>query len=146
MAKVGIKPKALKETKWWEYVIRFVFGGIITVIAGILAKKYGPAFGGLFLAFPAILPASATLLEQHDGQKAAGVDCAGAVLGAVGLMAFGAVVWLLGARLSPWLVLPIALVVWFIVSAALWWTRQKMRHPSHGHAPTTVRSRSRAPG
>src|SRR5437762_13155231 len=121
MARVEIKPKALKEAKWWEWVIRFAFGGIITVITGIISKKYGPTFGGLFLAFPAILPASATLLQQHDGQKAAGVDSAGAVMGAVGLMAFGAIVWLLGARLSPWLVLPIALVAWFVVSAGLWW-------------------------
>ena len=45
MARVEIKPKALKEAKWWEWVIRFAFGGIITVITGIISKKYGPAFG-----------------------------------------------------------------------------------------------------
>src|SRR5205823_168108 len=119
MAKVEIEPKALKDSNWWEWVIRFAFGGLITLITGVIARKYGPVFGGLFLAFPAILPASATLLEQHDGQKAAGVDSFGAVMGALGLMAFGAVVWLLAAQLSPWIVLPLALVAWFLVSAGL---------------------------
>src|SRR5437588_12255172 len=145
MARVEIKPKQLKDAKWWEWVIRFAFGGLITVITGIISKKYGPAFGGLFLAFPAILPASATLLEQHDGQKAAGVDSFGAIMGAVGLMAFGAVVWRIGARFSPWPVLPAALIVWFVVSAGLWWARQKIRHPGSRRAPAPAHTRAPAP-
>jgi hypothetical protein len=60
---------ALKETKWHEYVVRFVFGGLITVTTGIIAKKFGPGIGGLFLAFPAIFPASATLIENHEKEK-----------------------------------------------------------------------------
>ena len=50
-------------------VVRFVFGGAITVGAGLLARKFGPAVGGLFLAFPAIFPASATLIEKHEREK-----------------------------------------------------------------------------
>ena len=59
----------MKETKWYEYAIRFVFGGSITVMAGVIAEKFGPVVGGLFLAFPAIFPASATLVEKHERQK-----------------------------------------------------------------------------
>jgi hypothetical protein len=61
---------ALAKTKWYEYPVRFAFGGAITVIAGTLASHFGPVLGGLFLAFPAIFPASATLAEvRHDAHK-----------------------------------------------------------------------------
>jgi hypothetical protein len=29
----------------------------MTVVAGVIAARFGPIFGGLFLAFPAIFPA-----------------------------------------------------------------------------------------
>jgi hypothetical protein len=70
--RVRIEPGALHQTKWFEYAIRFVIGGAITVITGILAKSYGPVVGGLFLAFPAILPASATLISKHEKTKNGG--------------------------------------------------------------------------
>jgi hypothetical protein len=31
--------------------------------------EWGPAVVGLFLAFPAIFPASATLIEKHERQR-----------------------------------------------------------------------------
>jgi hypothetical protein len=97
---VKIDPSALERTKWHEYVVRFVFGGFITAAAGILAKEYGACVGGLFLAFPAIFPASATLIEKHEkekkqeqgfdgterGREAAGVDAAGSAMGSIGLL------------------------------------------------------------
>jgi hypothetical protein len=59
----------LKDTKWYELAVRFLFGGAITAVTGLLANRYGPVFGGLFLAFPALFPASATLLEKHEREK-----------------------------------------------------------------------------
>ena len=41
----------------------------LRLITGVLAGHYGPVFGGLFLAFPAIFPASATLVEKHEREK-----------------------------------------------------------------------------
>ena len=41
----------------------------MTVLAGVIAKKFGPVVGGLFLAFPAIFPASATLIEKHERER-----------------------------------------------------------------------------
>jgi hypothetical protein len=78
------------------------FDGLITPIAGVIAKQFGPAVGGLFLAFPAIFPASATLIEKHEKQKkekrglhgvprgreAASMDAAGAAMGSIGLLQF----------------------------------------------------------
>ena len=67
--RIHVNPSALAETNWHEYAVRFVFGGLITAIAGIIAKEFGAVIGGLFLAFPAIFPASATLIERHEKEK-----------------------------------------------------------------------------
>jgi len=66
---IRFDPSALRQTKWHEYAVRFLLGGLITAVAGVIAKKFGPSLGGLFLAFPAIFPASATLIEKHEKQK-----------------------------------------------------------------------------
>src|SRR5947207_14541964 len=108
---------ALKRTKWYEYVLRFFFGGAITAIAGMIAKKFGPEIGGLFLAFPAIFPASATLIEKHEKQEkehlglkgtkraadAASVDAAGTAIGTIGLARCGLLVWKAIPHHTSWL-------------------------------------------
>ena len=112
---------------------------MITVLAGMIAKKFGPGIGGLFLAFPAIFPASATLIEKHETQKkqkeglegtergreAASVDAAGAGMGSVGLIVFALLVWKFIARHNPWLVLVAAALIWLIVSVLLWQIRKR---------------------
>jgi hypothetical protein len=111
---VQFKPSALGQTRWYEYLVRFVLGGAMTVVAGLIAARFGPVIGGLFLAFPAIFPASATLIEKHvrerkekaglpgarRGKEAAALDAAGAVLGSFGLAAFGLVIWLIHRAVS----------------------------------------------
>ena len=72
----------LRRTKWYDYAIRFLFGGLITAAAGLIAQRWGPRIGGLFLAFPAIFPASATLVEKHERQKKNRAGLQGAVRGA----------------------------------------------------------------
>src|SRR5438552_16292793 len=100
--KIHVELNVVQQTKWYEYALRFLFGGLITATAGIIAKKFGPEIGGLFLAFPAIFPASATVIEKHEkhekerlalkGTKraadAVSVDAAGAAIGAIGLACF----------------------------------------------------------
>ena len=136
--RVKIDVSALGRTKWHDYAVRFVFGGLITAGAGIVAKKFGPGVGGLFLAFPAIFPASATLIEKHEKQKkekqglegttwgtqAAGIDAAGAALGSIGLLAFAFVVWRFVVHHNPWLAIAAATVVWLTVSVLAWETRK----------------------
>jgi hypothetical protein len=58
---VRVKWEALRQGRWYEYIIRTILGGAATVVAGLIADHYGPTTGGLFLAFPAIFFASATL-------------------------------------------------------------------------------------
>ena len=67
--RVAVDFSGLKKIKWSEYAVRFVFGGTITAVTGVLAALYGPKFGGLFLTFPAIFPASATLVEKHGSEN-----------------------------------------------------------------------------
>jgi Protein of unknown function (DUF3147) len=135
---IKVDASALGQTKWYEYAIRFLFGGMITVVAGMIAKKFGPSIGGLFLAFPAIFPASATI-EKHETQKkekeglegkdrgreAASVDAAGAAMGSIGLLVFALLVWKFIAHYTPWLVLVAAALIWLMVSVLLWQIRKR---------------------
>jgi hypothetical protein len=137
---VRAKVSALKQGHWYEYLVRFGFGGLATVVAGLVAGTWGPAAGGLFLAFPAIFCASATLIEKHErerkenkglkgkerGKDAAALDAAGAGLGSVALAVFGAVVWLLAAGTAPGS-LVLATIAWFVVAILLWRVRCTMR-------------------
>lgn len=118
-----LAPSQLADTKPWEYAIRFAFGGVITLCTGLIGKAYGPAVAGLFLAFPAILPASITLVKRHDGRHKAVDDAKGARLGSLGLVAFALVVTLAAFALPFWAVLVIATAAWFLVSVALWLVR-----------------------
>jgi hypothetical protein len=66
---IKISFAALKETSPKDYAVRFVLGGLVTVATGLIATKFGPAVGGLFLAFPAIFPATATLIASQQKEK-----------------------------------------------------------------------------
>jgi hypothetical protein len=121
---------AIRKTRWYEYAARFLFGGAITAATGLIAKHFGPVVGGLFLAFPAIFPASVTLVAKHEQEKkqkvgvdgtaraknAAALDARGAAMGTFGLGFFAILVW----KLLPvwnWLaVLSLAILAWLVVS------------------------------
>jgi len=141
--RISLHWSALRKTQWHEYGVRFVFGGAITVIAGLIAKRFGPAVGGLFLAFPAIFPASATLVEKHErekkkkagivatkrGRRAAALDAYGAALGSLGLLCFAAAVWQLLPTRNVVLVLLAATAAWSFVSIVLWRLRKSPLWP-----------------
>jgi hypothetical protein len=130
---------SLKQTTLREHVVRFVLGGAVTVAAGLIARHWGPVIGGLFLAFPAIFPAGATLIEQHEvkrkreigrdgrrrGREAAALDALGAALGAMGLVAFAVVLWRFLPGHSSWAALGLAAVAWASVSGLLWVLRKQ---------------------
>ena len=130
---VQFNPAAIRRAKWYEYAIRFLFGGLITAATGIIANRFGPAVGGLFLAFPAIFPASATLLEKHEKEKRgtnrsreiAGVDAAGSAIGSIGLFVFALVVRFLLPAHRHWAVLLAATLSWLILAVLLWWLRKR---------------------
>jgi hypothetical protein len=134
---VQFKPSALRQTRWYEYLVRFVLGGAMTAVAGLIAARFGPVIGGLFLAFPAIFPASATLIEKHvrerkekagllgaqRGKEAAALDAAGAALGSFGLAAFGLVIWLMIVQSPAW-ALVVAAASWLAIAMLAWHVRR----------------------
>ncbi|APR84055.1 Hypothetical protein A7982_09404 [Minicystis rosea] len=120
MQRVHVRWIEVKETKPADYLIRFFFGGVATAAIGWIAYAFGPVVGGLFLAFPAILPASLTLAARNDGRPKAADEARGAVAGSVGLAAFGLVIWLSSPLWSAPLVLVVALLAWFVVSVVAW--------------------------
>jgi hypothetical protein len=136
---VSLSFAALRETHVRQYALRFALGGLATVAAGLIAQHFGPVIGGLFLAFPAIFPASATLIargevhRKHEqgmhgemrGRQVAAVDAAGTVLGAMALAGFAATVWLALPDHPPALVLTGAAALWLLLSGALWWLRKR---------------------
>ena len=136
--KILINLAALRQVKWYEHFARFLLGGLISVAAGLIAKAYGPTVGGLFLAFPAIFPASATLLDKHEreqkrkagfpvtvrGRLAVGLDARGAALGSLALAAFAWVVWKTLPHASPSGVLSAAFALWIALATAIWRVRK----------------------
>jgi FtsH-binding integral membrane protein len=110
---------------------------VATVLPGSISSAFGASVGGLFLAFPAIFCARATLIEKHEirckresglsgrrrGQEAAALDAAGAVLGAVGMLVFAIVFRtlidrsVLGAFVG-------ASLAWIVLSVTAWFERR----------------------
>lgn len=140
---IQLKLSAVRQTQWYEYLVRFVFGGLLTAATGLITHRYGPVIGGLFLAFPSIFPASVTLVQTHQkkqeqkqgkteqdsqekGEQAAGHTAEGAALGSFGLFAFALVIWRLSPNLPPWLVLVLAQLLWLSGAVLAWWIRQKV--------------------
>ncbi len=135
--RVKLNASAVRQTKWYEYAVRFIFGGVITAMTGIIAKKFGAGIGGLFLAFPAIFPAAATLIEKHEKQKkqqigsdgstrgrnAVAIYATGTARGTLGLLVFATAVWRFLPRYPTWIVLLGGTLAWFVVSATVWHIR-----------------------
>ena len=131
---------ALQKSRWHEYALRFLFGGAVTTAAGVVAKHFGPVVGGLFLAFPAIFPASVTMVAKHErekkrkagmdgtvrGRKAAALEARGAAIGGVGLACFAMLVWKLLPTWNAVKTLALAILVWFAVSVLLWQVEQNL--------------------
>lgn len=140
--RIQINISALRETRWYQLLVRFCLGGLITAATGLIARKYGPGVGGLFLAFPAIFPAGATLIEKHElarkqkvglhgavrGRKAAAVDAAGAAIGSLGLLVFAVVISRLITDYTPWIVMLGATLAWMATSVLLWHFRKYEWH------------------
>jgi hypothetical protein len=138
---VRLQLSVLRQTRWYELVLRILFGGIATVLSGLIAKTSGPVVAGLFLAFPAIFPATATLVEKHTMERrrkagldgslraadAVAIEARGATLGSVGMIAFAAVMWLALPHLPSILGFVIASVAWLTLSVAVWQLRRILR-------------------
>ena len=113
-------PRRLRDVRPKELAIRFLFGCAISLAAGLISIRFGARVGGLFLAFPAILPASLTLIEEKRGNHQAMVDAIGAILGGVALAAFALVASLLLKHFPAGLALAVATAAWLLVAIGLY--------------------------
>jgi len=103
-----------------KYLTRFVFGAGIATAAAIVGMVFGPKLGGILLGFPAILPASLTLIERTDGRHEAKVDATGALLGSFALIGFAAAAALALPRFSAGIALALACAAWAVIAAGLY--------------------------
>jgi hypothetical protein len=110
------EPSGLRKTSAREWLIRFAFGAGVSALAGIVSEVWGPKIGGAFLAFPAILLASLTLVAKDEGGHRAREDARGAALGATGLIGFALVVAATARHWPVWATLIAATLTWAAVS------------------------------
>jgi uncharacterized membrane protein (GlpM family) len=122
-----LEPGKVREADFKEMLVRFVLGALVSIVAGIISKTVGARFGGLFLAFPAILPASLTFVQEKEGNREADRDAVGAVLGGIALIGFAVVGETLFTRHNPALVLVLALIAWLVAIAVLYSTLALLR-------------------
>jgi hypothetical protein len=105
---LALSPAKLRETGARDWLIRLGFGAGVSGLAGTVSALAGARAGGLFLAFPAILLASLTLVAQEEGVRQARNEARGATFGALGLVVFATVVAVLTGRAPVWLALTAA--------------------------------------
>jgi uncharacterized membrane protein (GlpM family) len=117
---IGFSLRPLREVRARDLAIRLTFGASVSAVAAVAAIVAGPRFGGLFLAFPAILPATLTLIEKEEHERKAKDDDVGAVLGAVALVPFAGLAWLLLPRIGAPLALLTAVGGWLVSAFALY--------------------------
>jgi hypothetical protein len=145
---MGFEPGKLRDVKVGELAIRFGFGAGVSTVAAVIGVAFGPTAGGLFLAFPAILPATLTLLEQKHGTDAAVHDDRGAVLGSLGLVAFAVTATVLFTEVSTPVVLAAAAGAWAATAIGVYLAVAAWQHghsvPSDQHRGPV--RREQAPG
>jgi hypothetical protein len=117
---VAVEPGKLKKIRGRDVAVRFAFGAAVSILAGLASIIFNPVFGGLFLAFPAILPASVTLIEEKESTGKAADDIEGATVGALGLAVFAVVTGAVLRRTSAVLALAAATAAWLVTSVAVY--------------------------
>ena len=97
---MGLRPQKLHDVKFSDLAIRFAFGAGVSTVAAVAGRSFGPVVGGMFLAFPAILPASLTLLWGGRALRQAPEEQLVMVLGGTGVRIVTVLLasWVLFAR------------------------------------------------
>ncbi|MGW5481542.1 DUF3147 family protein [Streptomyces sp. NPDC004008] len=116
--RVRVEWRAAARAPRKDMLLRFGFGAGVSLLAAVVSALLGPFVGGVFLAFPAILLASVTLVAEEEGLRRARDDARGAALGTLGLLAFAVVVTVLVRHHSAWPGLVAATAAWAVVSSA----------------------------
>jgi uncharacterized membrane protein (GlpM family) len=127
---LGTQLGKLGDVRARDLVVRFVFGALTSAVAGILSITVDPIVGGAFLAFPAILAASLTLIAEEEDRSEAREDGRGAAVGALGLAAFAAIGVAEFTEIAWPLALAAACGAWLVAAVGLYavlWLRPRSR-------------------
>lgn len=116
----GVQLGRLRRIRLRDYLIRFALGAAISIGVGILGMTVSVRFAGAFLAFPSILPASLTLIQEKEGARRADRNAIGAVLGSAGLVVFAMICEAAFGHIEPFAVLLLALAGWAVTSLAFY--------------------------
>ena len=106
----------LRDVRRRDLAFRFLAGALTSLVAGVLTILFGPRVGGVMLAFPAILAASLTLIEEQEDSHEAREDARGAIMGGLALAVFAAVCALAFTRWDGAVVLAVATVAWVLTA------------------------------
>ena len=109
--------RKLGELRTRELAVRFVFGSLASLLAGLVSITVGARAGGLFLAFPAIVVAGLSLVEKKEGRSRARDNAHGAIIGAVAVAVFAVISAMMLARTNSLLALGLALLGWSGIAA-----------------------------
>jgi hypothetical protein len=108
-----------------DLAYRFIAGATTSVVAAIMTALFGARVGGILLAFPAILAASLTLIEEQEDSAEAREDARGAIAGGCALGAFAVVGALTFGAVSGAVALVLCASAWAGAALALylvlWW-------------------------
>ncbi|GGV86734.1 hypothetical protein GCM10015535_35450 [Streptomyces gelaticus] len=110
--RVRVDWRAALRTPRKDVLLRFGFGAGVSLLAAAVSALFGSFIGGVFLAFPAILLASLTLVAEEEGIRRARDDARGAALGTLGLLVFAIVAAVLVRHHSAWLAFGAATAAW----------------------------------
>jgi uncharacterized membrane protein (GlpM family) len=113
---VGVKAGRLRDVRPKAMLVRFAFGAAVSAAAGVVSTAYGARAGGVFLAFPAILLASLTLVAKEQNLRAARDDARGAAIGSVGMIVFAIVCAVSAHALGGLIALGAATVAWVLIA------------------------------
>jgi hypothetical protein len=118
--RIGVDLGCLRRRRPAEFALRFGFGAGIALAAALISLRFGARAGGIFLAFPAILPASLSMIEHDDGNERAVIDSIGAILGSLALVACAVVATLALPRTGAVAGVGLVLAAWLVVAAVLY--------------------------
>jgi hypothetical protein len=119
-----LDPGKILKTPARGILIRFLTGALTSAVAGLITLGFGSRTGGIFLAFPGILVASLTLIEQQEDDVSAREDARGAIVGGGAMVAFALTVALVVGHVPGGLALLFGALAWLVFAlggyAILW--------------------------
>ncbi len=106
-----------------ETALRFLLGGTIVALFALVGALFRPpSFAGIFGSAPSLALATLLMAFATRGSSYAATEARAMMIGAAGLVAYGAVCrWVVArADVPVWAGAALCWIVWFVVTFGLW--------------------------